>query len=188
MLSQQLLGRPLRLVAGPNRSCRYVCRSLHHHDPFPERRWPVSEGLPLSLFHPYKKLPPEGTTVPADEELCDPEEENCKTVLHVYEARCTICDGTGWARAPTNGRRGHLGTCMTCHGLGYVRRTTSRFCPDDPDKHMTINRPLTWNGKFAARFTPINIDRTLGNKGGSSNGSSNGSGSSNSSAPGQSMR
>ena len=81
--------------------------------------------------------------------------------------------------------------CCILHSLngcpaGYVRRTTSRFCPDDPDKHMTINRPLTWNGKFAACFTPINIDKTLGQKGGSSNGS--GSSSSNSSEAGRSMR
>ncbi|KAF8065527.1 hypothetical protein HT031_003128 [Scenedesmus sp. PABB004] len=74
--------------------------------------------------------------------------------MHVYEARCGVCSGTGWARAPTNGRRGQLSTCMLCHGLGYVRRTTSRFCPDDPDRHMTIARPLTWNGKFAARVGP----------------------------------
>jgi hypothetical protein len=79
---------------------------------------------------------------------------------------------------------------------GYVRRTTSRFCPDDPDKHMTINRPLTWNGKFAARLTPINIDKTLKYKGGSSNGSSSGNGvdassngsNGNGTGPGRSMR
>lgn len=41
-----------------------------------------------------------------------------QTPLHVYEARCTVCSGTGWARAPSNGRRGHLGTCIVCHGLG----------------------------------------------------------------------
>ncbi|KAF6257817.1 hypothetical protein COO60DRAFT_1521822, partial [Scenedesmus sp. NREL 46B-D3] len=176
MLSQQLLGRPLPPLAN-RRASRYVCRSLHSHDPLPERRWPVP---PAVAVPPLQKLPPDGTTIPADEELCNPEEENCKTLLHVYEARCTACDGTGWARAPTNGRRGHLGTCMTCHGLGCVRRTTSRFCPDDPDKHMTINRPLAWNGKFAARLMPINIDKTLKHKGGSSNGSSsnNASGSS----------
>eukprot|EP00882_Tetradesmus_deserticola_P022215 GHRQ01024109.1.p2 GENE.GHRQ01024109.1~~GHRQ01024109.1.p2 ORF type:complete len:137 (+),score=34.39 GHRQ01024109.1:707-1117(+) len=110
-----------------------------------------------------------------------------QTLLHVYEARCTVCDGTGWARAPTNGRRGKMGTCMTCHGLGCVRRTTSRFYPDDPDKHMTINRPVSWNGKLAAHLTPINIDKTLKHKGESSNGassnsSSNGNGSSNGSS------
>eukprot|EP00775_Hariotina_reticulata_P012467 gene12467-12602_t len=39
-----------------------------------------AEGLPLSLFHPYKRLPPDGTTVPLEEELCDPEEERCTAV------------------------------------------------------------------------------------------------------------
>lgn len=68
---------------------------------------------------------------------------------------------------------------------GYVRRTTSRFCPDDPDKHMTINRPLTWNGKFAARFTPITVKKDssgLGGNGSSGSGSS-GNGSKGSSQP-----
>lgn len=41
-----------------------------------------------------------------------------QTLMHVYEARCTACSGSGWARAPSNGRRGHLCTCMVCHGLG----------------------------------------------------------------------
>jgi hypothetical protein len=68
-----------------------------------------------------------------------------------------------------------------------VRRTTSRFCPDDPDKHMTINRPLTWNGKFAARFTPINIHKTLEKGSGGSSSSGNGS-SGNGSGAGRSMR
>lgn len=67
-----------------------------------------NEGLPLSLFHPFKRLPPEGTvswgagqvgslqqplcppwwltlfgsdllqTLPVEEEICDPEEDLCK--------------------------------------------------------------------------------------------------------------
>lgn len=139
---------------------------LRDHEPFGRQRWPSGEGLPLSLFHPYKGVPPEGTTLPLDEERCDPEEELCRTPLHVYEARCTACSGTGWARAPTNGRRGQLSVCMVCHGLAYVRRTTSRFCPDDPDKHLTIARPLTWKGKFAARFPPIDNARLNSTPGG----------------------
>lgn len=51
----------------------------------------------------------------------------------------------------------HILRAITCSDAGYVRRTTSRFVPDDPDKHMTIARPLTWNGKFAARFSPSPI-------------------------------
>jgi hypothetical protein len=41
-----------------------------------------------------------------------------QTPMHVYEARCTHCYGTGWSRLPSNGRRGHLATCVVCHGLG----------------------------------------------------------------------
>jgi Mg-chelatase subunit ChlI len=119
-----------------------------------------------------------------------------QTTMHVYETRCSACGGSGWARAPSNGRRGQLGTCMLCHGLGaarskvlllllmmmmmvvvvvvvaaaaqsqpahtrtccrsahppagYVRRTTARFCPDDPE-HMTLVRPLSLDGKLKPR-------------------------------------
>lgn len=50
---------------------------------------------------------------------------------------------------------------------------------------MTINRPLTWNGKFAARFTPITVKKDssgLGGNGSSGSGSS-GNGSKGSSQP-----
>ncbi|GBF90286.1 hypothetical protein Rsub_02392 [Raphidocelis subcapitata] len=98
-----------------------------------------SEGLPLSLFHPYSRLPPEGSTLMREDELCDPQESICKTPSHTYEAECLVCSGTGWARNASNGRRGTLGTCILCHGLGYVRRTTARFVPDS-DASLTIGR------------------------------------------------
>ncbi|KAI8469885.1 MAG: hypothetical protein J3K34DRAFT_269319 [Monoraphidium minutum] len=101
-----------------------------------------SEGLHLSLFHPYRALPPEGATLHPEEEACDPQERACKTPAHTYEARCGACSNTGWARgagSASSGRRGNLHTCVVCHGLGYVRRTTARFCPDSP-AHMTLAR------------------------------------------------
>lgn len=48
-----------------------------------------------------------------------------QTPAHTYEARCTVCSGTGWARNASNGRRGHLHTCVACHGLGEGRGKAS---------------------------------------------------------------
>lgn len=141
---------PSRSVQTPQRTPRIpvVARYKQSHEDPGRSRFPLDEGLQLSIFHPYKKLPPEGVTVPLEEEMCDPETETCKTPLHVYEARCVHCYGTGWSRLPSNGRRGHLATCVVCHGLGYVRRTTARFTPDVPDKHQIMARPLLWKGKL----------------------------------------
>eukprot|EP00877_Chromochloris_zofingiensis_P005923 jgi/Chrzof1/1584/Cz10g13120.t1 len=111
-----------------------------------------NEGLGLSLFHPFKRLPAEGRTVPLEEELCDIEVQNCKTPLHVYEMKCSHCAGSGWAKGSANGRRGSLHTCLVCKGLGYVRRTSA--APPDNDDHLIINRPLLWNGKFEAKLDP----------------------------------
>lgn len=69
-----------------------------------------------------------------------------QTPLHVYEARCTACSGTGWARAPSNGRRGHLGTCMVCHGLGehWLAVRGSNWAAVDP--------PCSWRACGCLRF------------------------------------
>jgi hypothetical protein len=65
------------------------------------------------------------------EEFCKPDEQRCRQPIHVWEARCATCSGTGAARSysGSRGRRGSrstLATCMVCHGLGYVRHSTTR--------------------------------------------------------------
>ncbi|GIL84849.1 hypothetical protein Vretimale_9676 [Volvox reticuliferus] len=91
-------------------------------------------GLPLSMFTPYKQLPPEGEVVPAVDAACDPTVQKCKTLVYTYESRCISCSGTGFVkRSYGNSRRASLCTCLPCHGLGYVRRTTTRFVPDLSD-------------------------------------------------------
>lgn len=93
----------------------------------------------LSLFIPYTNLPPDGQVIPEKEEMCDPMYAACKTPTYVFETACPACSGTGMVRHKPNGRRGHLGTCILCTGLGYVRKTTSRFTPSMDEQ--TINRP-----------------------------------------------
>lgn len=141
------------LAASSSRPCVYrlhtstfsrgsiVAHSSRDHETSGHEHLPLNQGLPLSLFHPYERLPPDGSTLMRDEEFCDPDERICKTPTHVYEAACVMCSGTGWARNSSNGRRGHLGTCISCHGLGYVRRTTARFIPE-ADSSLTLARDV----------------------------------------------
>jgi hypothetical protein len=100
--------------------------------------------LPLSLFHPYSRLPADGATLNTEDEMCDPYEALCKTLVHVYETKCACCSGYGYSHRARRGRghgRDSLITCLSCHGMGYVRHSTSRFYPSDPEKHLTLIRP-----------------------------------------------
>ncbi|KAK9902175.1 hypothetical protein WJX75_006913 [Coccomyxa subellipsoidea] len=103
------------------------------------------EGLPASLFAPYKDLPGDGRTLTEREETCDPMERNCQVPMHVWESKCRACHGSG--TVTSYGRRGKRssGSCPSCTGMGYVRRTSSRLIPDlnGDGKHMTIGRQLS---------------------------------------------
>lgn len=114
--------------------------------------FPRSEGLPLSLYTPYRDLPPDGKTLTEREETCNPQEAECKTPAHVYEAECAMCNGTGVVMSKIKGKKRPC-TCMLCHGLGYVRRTTSRFIPsvNCVGPNLTINRPGLQNGAQRVR-------------------------------------
>ncbi|KAK9804324.1 hypothetical protein WJX72_006761 [[Myrmecia] bisecta] len=103
------------------------------------------DPLPLSLFSPYKDLPPDGKTRSEKDESCNPEERSCQTPIHTWESKCKACQGTGSVRS-SGGRRGRHSsfTCISCHGIGFVRRVSSRIQPDlnggdGPD--FTLARP-----------------------------------------------
>ncbi|EFN53781.1 expressed protein [Chlorella variabilis] len=84
------------------------------------------QHLPSSLYANFPKLPPDGSTLTPEEAKCNPEVERCHTPIHVWEARCTACDGTGTARSYTShGRHRLVCVCLLCHGLGYVRHSTT---------------------------------------------------------------
>lgn len=102
----------------------------------------------MSLFSPYpqEQLPPDGRVTTKKEDTCDPYERNCATVLYVWESKCRSCYGTGKVNSSTRGRRGRhcMYTCVSCAGLGFVRRTSSRITPEvnGPEgPHFTIARP-----------------------------------------------
>lgn len=114
--------------------------STNHH--------PVDEGLGLSLFVPFSRLPPDGEVSFSKEEMCDPDVSACKTTLYVYESSCTACCASGLVRGLANGRRGALSSCPSCLGLGYLRRTTTRFTPyvNGSGKNWTLVRPSEGDG------------------------------------------
>ena len=88
--------------AKPNAHAAYTARTVVHGS---ARNQSTSHGS-MVVAHPRTQS---NTRVPAP---------RAQTPAHTYEARCMVCSGTGWARNVSNGRRGHLHTCIACHGLG----------------------------------------------------------------------
>lgn len=97
----------------------------------------------MSLFVPFQKLPKDGQLLTEAEETCNAYEQFCKTPTYVWEDECGPCNGTGLTRAGSMRRksRSSLGTCIACHGIGYVRLSSAQ--PDAvPEGHaLTLNRP-----------------------------------------------
>eukprot|EP01025_Chloroclados_australasicus_P021611 TRINITY_DN2269_c0_g1_i1.p2 TRINITY_DN2269_c0_g1~~TRINITY_DN2269_c0_g1_i1.p2 ORF type:complete len:216 (+),score=5.28 TRINITY_DN2269_c0_g1_i1:148-795(+) len=107
--------------------------------------FPPEEGLPLSMYSRFEQLPPDGKLQTEQEETCDPFTQRCQTPTFVYESKCRACTGTGMIASGSSRRGRHtLYTCMHCHGLGYVRRTTTRFIPplngDENGDVLTLGR------------------------------------------------
>ncbi|GLC34315.1 hypothetical protein PLESTM_000181700 [Pleodorina starrii] len=85
----------------------------------------------------------EHSMLAAADAICDPNVERCKTPIYTYETKCSCCCGTGFVKSRANGHHASLSTCLLCHGLGYVRRTTARFAPDNGPTSgvFTLARP-----------------------------------------------
>ncbi|KAI3425240.1 hypothetical protein D9Q98_009008 [Chlorella vulgaris] len=123
------------------------------------RRKPEKKHMPTSLFSYFTgKLPPEGSTVTDEETSCDPEERRCRTPIHVWEARCSSCTGTGTARSRATRSRGSRRSpyrsgcvCMMCHGLGYVRHSTTRW---ESVPYVNGNGPNTTIGRPPVQEKP----------------------------------
>lgn len=102
--------------------------------------------LPSSLFAAFPKLPPDGSTLTPEEMKCDPDAERCRTPIHVWESKCSACAGTGTSRGRSSrGRRGSVAVCLLCHGVGYVRHSSTRASTvpyvNGTGPHTTIGRP-----------------------------------------------
>eukprot|EP00210_Caulerpa_lentillifera_P003292 g3143.t1 len=95
-----------------------------------------------------KNLPPDGRFLTEREEKTDPTAQRNKTPTYVYETVCPICKGSGMVESKSKGKR-RIYTCLSCHGLGYVRRVTARFVPkvnaNGLGPHLTL-RPELKNG------------------------------------------
>ena len=127
------------------------------------------------LLRPPSFAPACPPTAP-QEERCDPETELCRTPIHVWESRCTACDGTGTARqrGGSRGRRGGgsshrlVSVCLLCHGLGYVRHSaahdvphvngagphTTLARPPAPEHSHTVRRFIAWSSAFGGIGSP----------------------------------
>lgn len=128
-----------------------------HKSPSRGRRRNRDDALPLSLFSPYDHtaLPCDGRTQHVEDETCDPNERTCKTTMHVWESNCRMCCGTGNVSYYSRGGRGRggrrsSGVCPGCHGVGCVRKTSSRIVPnvDGGNGQYTAARPpceITWS-------------------------------------------
>lgn len=91
------------------------------------------DAMPLSLYSPYRNLPTEGRTQSEGDESCNPMERSCQTPIYVWESDCKMCYGSGTITSYSGRRRGNRrasSTCPACHGLGCVRKTSSRIMPD----------------------------------------------------------
>ncbi|KAL4419846.1 hypothetical protein ABPG75_006944 [Micractinium tetrahymenae] len=102
--------------------------------------------LPASLFANFPKLPPDGSTLTPEEVKCSPDAERCRTPIHVWESKCSACAGTGTARSySSRGRHRLVTVCLLCHGLGYVRHSSTHASTvpyvNGSGPHTTIGRP-----------------------------------------------
>ncbi|KAK9807420.1 hypothetical protein WJX73_003941 [Symbiochloris irregularis] len=115
-------------------------RGRHRQHNHSHRR---EEGVQLSLFSPFPKLPPDGQVITDAEAQCDPYHSNCKTACNVWESKCKACFGTGQCVSGSSRRGGHrsLHTCLMCHGIGFVRRSSTTVIPDiSNDNNATLGR------------------------------------------------
>ena len=82
--------------------------------------------LGMSLFHRFDNdsLPADGETLTPSDQCCDPHNNNCKTPMHVWEARCPRCNGSGVISYVEGGSRRRsrrrLATCAACSGVGKL--------------------------------------------------------------------
>ena len=95
--------------------------------------------LSLSLFTRVNDVPPDGAVLTPAEECCDPFLSNCRTPIYVWETKCPQCSGSGTVN--TRGSRGRraLSTCLSCAGIGFVRRISKELDADDKNV-LTLNR------------------------------------------------
>lgn len=81
------------------------------------------EPLPLPMTYP------DSTPIPEDMEKqknCNPEVKDCKPVLYQWTGKCSRCQGTGEVSYYRKRGREVICKCISCLGLGYVQKMTTR--------------------------------------------------------------
>lgn len=98
-----------------------------------KRRWPWSresylvddsDALPLPMTHP-------DSSPVSPEEIerrlnCDPEIEDCKTVVYEWTGVCRSCQGSGLVSYYSKRGKETICKCIPCQGIGYVQKITTR--------------------------------------------------------------
>jgi len=141
--AQQSITSPIRASAKESTNSREdedVVEASPSHRPSYTR----DDALPLSLYAPFTDLPADGKIQTEAEETCDPMTRNCQRPMYVWESKCRPCYGTGSICSSSRRGRRTSYVCPTCHGLGVVRKTSSRVMPDI----------AAGNGQFTAARPP----------------------------------
>ncbi|CAG9467076.1 unnamed protein product [Pedinophyceae sp. YPF-701] len=105
---------------------------------------PRHRPLPTTLYRKVDEdaLPEHGHSLTYKDRTCDPRVQDCQVAMHVWEDSCTACKGHGTVIASMGTRRRRSWyACPTCHGLGYVRRISSRVDPEGHELEMSLLRP-----------------------------------------------
>ncbi len=112
-------------------------------------------------------LPKEGRTLTDADTAAQSEG---RTVIHVWESRCSSCNGSGTTRTVgSRGRRG-LSVCLKCEGVGVVR-VVSATQPDEDALEYTLVRPQYTGAAgpychvpdLTRKFPPNNSSSSSGN-------------------------
>ncbi|KAL3515273.1 hypothetical protein ACH5RR_022175 [Cinchona calisaya] len=82
------------------------------------------DALPLPMTYP-------DTTPVTPEEIdrrlrCDPEIQDCKTVVYEWTGTCRSCQGTGYVSYYNKRGKETVCKCIPCLGIGYVQKITAR--------------------------------------------------------------
>ncbi|KAG9450897.1 hypothetical protein H6P81_010862 [Aristolochia fimbriata] len=82
------------------------------------------DALPLPMTYPDSSpVPPEEI----DRRLrCDPQIEDCKTVVYEWTGKCRSCQGTGYVSYYSKRGKETICKCIPCLGVGYVQKITTR--------------------------------------------------------------
>ncbi|KAL8209593.1 hypothetical protein R6Q57_006325 [Mikania cordata] len=81
---------------------------------------------PLPLPMTYPDTSPVSPDVIDRRLRCDPEIEDCKTVVYEWTGKCRSCQGSGYVSYYNKRGKEVACKCIPCQGIGYVQKITAR--------------------------------------------------------------